>query len=89
MKVVPPESLLDISYCATSCFSFSKYLEYNNYNCNIAIIYIAIIEERPILIALRLFLKFLNRNSSILLFMLRYIHHSIQFWMQIPVIYFL
>ena len=47
------------------------------------------IEERPILIALRLFLKFLNRNSSILLFMLRYIHHSIQFWMQIPVIYFL
>ena len=45
-------------------------------------------KERRILIALRLFLKFLNRNSSILLFMLRYTHRSIQFWMQIPVIYF-
>ena len=32
------------------------------------------------MIALRLFLKFLNRNSSKVLFMLWYIHHSIQFW---------
>ena len=41
-----------------------------------------------ILIALRLFLKFLKKKFSKVIFMLWYICHSIQFWMLIPVLYF-